>query len=117
MQTHPEVTAAAPQQALAPTPKFIKVSYTGILLPADATDWVAVYQPELHLTWMRHGVPGGSRTWSKAKAAAEALDLCGWAGQWLAASILSHASRWRRRWRRWSIPACAAIRSSMSGPQ
>ncbi len=58
--------------------RLIKVSAEGLLLPDDATDWVAVYDSVQQLTFTRHAIPGGARTWSKAKDAVAKLDLCGW---------------------------------------
>lgn len=81
----------AVQSQPAPAPRFTKVSSEGLLLPSDATDWVAVYDAAQALTWTRRSLPGGVRTWKKAKAASEALTLCGWHGQWRLATRLEWA--------------------------
>jgi hypothetical protein len=85
-------TSEVSQAAAVPAalPRLIKVSAEGLLLPADAADWVAVYQPERQLTWTRD-VVGSKRTWSKAVKAAGEVGLCGWQGGWRAPSRLDYA--------------------------
>ena len=72
------------------TPKFIKVSDAGLLLPADAKDWVAVYQPALQLTWSRAALPCGEVDWKRAGEEAAALTLCGWS-DWRLGTRLEYA--------------------------
>jgi hypothetical protein len=62
-----------------------KVSDAGLLLPPDATEWVAVYDSDAQLTWTRDALPCGAVTWKKAKPAAEKLALCGFS-DWRLAS-------------------------------
>lgn len=77
-------------QAPSAQPRLIKVSAAGILLPADATEWVAVYQPELQLTWTRDVLPCGAVPWKKAVAAASKVEMCGWS-DWRAPTRLEYA--------------------------
>lgn len=70
--------------------RLVKVSADGLLLPADATDWVAVYQPERQLTWTRDVLPCGAVPWARAVKEASAVTLCGWS-DWRAPSRLDYA--------------------------
>ncbi len=55
--------------------RFTKVSPTGLLLPADATEWVAVYDSKLDVTWEKlfHAVP----SWERAQCLPRALGVAG----------------------------------------
>ena len=55
--------------------RFTKVSPTGLLLPADATEWVAVYDTKLDVTWDKafHAVPD----WHHAQVLPRTLSVAG----------------------------------------
>ena len=81
----------SPRKAKQTAPsRLIKVSADGLLLPADATDWVAVYQPDRQLTWTRDVLPCGAVPWARAVKEAAAVTLCGWT-DWRAPSRLDYA--------------------------
>lgn len=66
------------------TPRFLKVSAAGLLLPAGSTEHhVAVYDTLQQLTFTAAPLKDGERlTWKQAEKAATALDLCGRKGEW-----------------------------------
>ncbi len=59
------------------TARYHKVSATGHLLPADATEWEGVYIPALGLIVSADPLPCGRKPWKEAMAAAEGATLCG----------------------------------------
>lgn len=71
----------------APTPRYIKVSESGLLLPFEATDWRAVYIPAAEITVPRELVLPGTGNWQWAQDKCAALHLNGWTN-WQAISRL-----------------------------
>ena len=55
--------------------RFTKVSHAGLLLPEDASEWVAVYDSKLDVTWEKlfHAVP----SWERAQCLPRALGVAG----------------------------------------
>jgi hypothetical protein len=67
----------AKAKVAAPAPRWQKVSAKGLLLPRDATDWVACYDAALQLKLSRHALPCGQVNWNAAQEAAKKSRLCG----------------------------------------
>jgi hypothetical protein len=59
--------------------RFTKVSADGADLPADATEWVAVFDSSLNVLWARHAAPE-RMNYADAKAYCENLELAGLKG-------------------------------------
>ena len=64
--------------------RFTKVSPTGLLLPADATEWVAVYDSKLDVTWDKafHAMPD----WHHAHVLPRLLKVAGFT-DWRAPTV------------------------------
>lgn len=67
-----------PLPATLAAPSFVKIGASGLELPADADEWVAVKDRSTNLIWSRHSINSESYQWAKAKEIAAGVDLCGW---------------------------------------